>query len=354
MIVWGGNSVSGQLEHRRPLRPGDRHLGRHVSQRRRPPGRRLHTAVWTGSEMIVWGGHDDVGRQNTGGRYDPATDSWTPTSTTGAPRHRYSHTAVWTGTEMIVWGGDNSPWRTNTGGRYCASNVLGIDFGDAPDPTYPTLLRLDGARHIFDGLLISAPPWTTRPTASRPRAPTATTSTASDDEDGVVFTSGIGAGLDAYLDVTASGAGLLNAWVDFNSDGDWADAGEQIFTDRTLAAGVNSLSFAVPARATARHHLRALPARLRPAGSSSERLRHRRRGRGLRGRDRRRPRSPDRDDRLHRPRAVGSSVDLHHHRDQQWAASGEFGHRHGHASGRADLRVIDPGRPGLHLRSATP
>jgi uncharacterized repeat protein (TIGR01451 family) len=72
----------------------------------------------------------------------------------------------------------------------------------------------------------------------------------SDDEDGVVFTSGIGVGLNAHLDVEASGAGLLNAWVDFNADGDWADAGEQVFTDQSVAAGVNALSFPVPGDAT--------------------------------------------------------------------------------------------------------
>ena len=32
-------------------------------------------------------------------------DTWTPTSTTNAPDRRQSHTAVWTGTEMIIWGG---------------------------------------------------------------------------------------------------------------------------------------------------------------------------------------------------------------------------------------------------------
>jgi hypothetical protein len=44
---------------------------------------------------------------NTGGRYDPATDSWAATPFTGAsvPSGRWYHTAVWTGTEMIVWGG---------------------------------------------------------------------------------------------------------------------------------------------------------------------------------------------------------------------------------------------------------
>ena len=42
---------------------------------------------------------------DTGGRYDPATDAWTATTTVSAPWARVDHTAVWTGTEMIVWGG---------------------------------------------------------------------------------------------------------------------------------------------------------------------------------------------------------------------------------------------------------
>jgi hypothetical protein len=42
---------------------------------------------------------------NSGGRYDPGTDSWTATNTTNAPTGRGSHTAVWIGGEMIVWGG---------------------------------------------------------------------------------------------------------------------------------------------------------------------------------------------------------------------------------------------------------
>jgi N-acetylneuraminic acid mutarotase len=84
-----------------------------------PLGRYRHTAVWTGSEMIVWGGDSASGALNTGGRYNPSTDSWTATSTTSAPDARHFHTAVWTGNEMIVWGGDGSfDDEKNTGGRY--------------------------------------------------------------------------------------------------------------------------------------------------------------------------------------------------------------------------------------------
>ncbi|HSM15028.1 MAG TPA: kelch repeat-containing protein, partial [Thermoanaerobaculia bacterium] len=50
-----------------------------------PATRRRHTAVWTGTEMIVWGGFDGSSRLDTGGRYDPATDIWVATSRAGAP-----------------------------------------------------------------------------------------------------------------------------------------------------------------------------------------------------------------------------------------------------------------------------
>src|ERR1051326_7772436 len=82
-----------------------------------PTARFSHTSVWTGSEMIVWGGYDGT-VQNTGGRYNPSADSWMATSTT-APIGRLYHAAVWTGSEMIIWGGEDVNFDfTNTGGRY--------------------------------------------------------------------------------------------------------------------------------------------------------------------------------------------------------------------------------------------
>ena len=82
-----------------------------------PAARYHHTAVWTGSEMIIWGGLGQVTVLNTGDKYDPATDAWTPTSTVNAPTARVFHAAVWTGSEIIVWGGQ-APSLLNTGGRY--------------------------------------------------------------------------------------------------------------------------------------------------------------------------------------------------------------------------------------------
>ncbi len=63
--------------------------------------------------MIVWGGGP-----GNGGIYDPEEDSWVPVATEGAPRGRYQHVAVWTGTEMIVWGGGEHQEIFGDGGRF--------------------------------------------------------------------------------------------------------------------------------------------------------------------------------------------------------------------------------------------
>jgi len=70
------------------------------------PGARVaHSVVFIGHEVIVWGG----GRANTwlndGARYNVSTDTWTPISANHNLAGRWWHAAVWTGKEMIVWGG---------------------------------------------------------------------------------------------------------------------------------------------------------------------------------------------------------------------------------------------------------
>jgi hypothetical protein len=78
-----------------------------------PTARNYQTAVWSGNEMLVWGGGDfsqyHVGNcRSDGGRYNPQTNTWAPISSIGAPSARCGHVAVWTGSEMIVWGGYSS------------------------------------------------------------------------------------------------------------------------------------------------------------------------------------------------------------------------------------------------------
>jgi len=106
MVVWGGDDGSGQA----PLDSGGRYDPNSdnwlpTSTVGVPSARRLHTAVWSGSRMIVWGGADALTRLGDGGRYDPAGDTWEPLSSVGSPSPRWFHSATWTGSEMIVWGG---------------------------------------------------------------------------------------------------------------------------------------------------------------------------------------------------------------------------------------------------------
>ncbi|MHC4332776.1 MAG: DUF7901 domain-containing protein [Planctomycetota bacterium] len=132
-----------------------------------------------------------------------------------------------------------------------------FDFGDAPEPPYPTTLAV-GARHtiavaMYLGNGVDAEP-DGQPDAAAmgddlnllypgiPYPP--------GDEDGVVFTSPLMPGSWASVDVWVSAAGYLNAWVDFAGNGSWAEAVDQIFTDVALDPTVNpnpqSLTFFVP------------------------------------------------------------------------------------------------------------
>jgi len=115
MIVWGGYSTS--YQNTGGLYDPATNTWTATQTTGAPTARDSHTAVWAGTVMIVWGG-DGSSTYNTGGRYDPVGNSWTATQTTGVPTARYLHTAVWTGTKMIVWGGRGSSTSYNTGGVY--------------------------------------------------------------------------------------------------------------------------------------------------------------------------------------------------------------------------------------------
>lgn len=102
-----------------------------------PPSQRSsHTAVWTGSEMIVWGGFDGTSYEGGGSRFNPVANAWSPMlSNTGRPTVRSRHSAVWTGSEMIVWGGTNTSGYLNTGGRYnpVTDTWMETPVGTAPE-----------------------------------------------------------------------------------------------------------------------------------------------------------------------------------------------------------------------------
>jgi len=86
--------------------------------------------------MIVWGGYY-FDNTNTGGRYNPSTNTLIASSTINAPTARVEHTGVWTGSEMLVWGGIDDSGLVNTGGRYCEQYPT-------PTPTSYSYTNADG------------------------------------------------------------------------------------------------------------------------------------------------------------------------------------------------------------------
>ncbi|MEZ5476645.1 MAG: GEVED domain-containing protein [Thiolinea sp.] len=102
--------------------------------------------------------------------------------------------------------------------------------------------------------------WSRRIGAQRGDAETATPLTVNasgddsnklDDEDGVTIPA-LSAGQAATINVTIAGSGYLNSWIDWNGDGDFADAGEQVATDLqdSNADGIIPVTVNVPANAT--------------------------------------------------------------------------------------------------------
>jgi len=120
-----------------------------------------------------------------------------------------------------------------------------LDFGDAPDPAYPTFLANNGARHLPGNLFMGGPPDVEAD--GQPNAfATGDDLAGVDDEDGVVFTTALVSGVYATVQVTSSGAGVLHAWIDWDQDGSWGGANEYVIPGVTVVAGVNPITFQVP------------------------------------------------------------------------------------------------------------
>jgi uncharacterized repeat protein (TIGR01451 family) len=136
--------------------------------------------------------------------------------------------------------------------------IIGYDYGDAPN-SYLTS-GAGAARHVITpGTTLTLGQCVDTELDGQPSAAangddvnagTSRIGTCADDEDGVVFTSPIATCNTASITVTAGAAGKLDAWIDFNRDGDFNDAGEQIFVSQTVNAGANPLTFAVPCNAS--------------------------------------------------------------------------------------------------------
>jgi len=148
MIVWGGQDGMTWLNTGGRYNPTTNSWTA-ISTTNCPSARAAHTAIWTGSEMIVWGGsaNEPPGYFNTGARYNPSANIWTPISTVNAPAARHDARAVWTGTEMIVWAGYDNGYR-NDGARYNPSTDTWTPMTSANAPE----ARAGGVCAVWTGI----------------------------------------------------------------------------------------------------------------------------------------------------------------------------------------------------------
>ena len=118
------------------------------------------------------------------------------------------------------------------------------DFGDAPD-SYATLLASNGPRHaVSTALRLGA-----TVDGETDGAPSVGASGDGADEDGVTISPIVANGTTTVVATVNGGPGRLDAWIDWNHDGDFGDAGEQIATNLAVVNGANSINVPVPAEA---------------------------------------------------------------------------------------------------------
>ena len=159
MIIWGGHTGNNDFQDGGRFNPST-NAWSSLSTSGAPAARRGHSAVWTGTEMIVWGGIEDVGNTfyQDGGRFNPSSNTWIPLTQNGTlPTARYEHSAVWTGTEMIVWGGGGSvlshgSYTYQDGGRFNPSSNTWISLTE--NGTLPTARSNHSAVWIGSDMIV--------------------------------------------------------------------------------------------------------------------------------------------------------------------------------------------------------
>lgn len=130
-----------------------------------------------------------------------------------------------------------------------------FDWGDLPDssvggPNYPTRYVNNGPRHVIGSLYLGSliDPFELNGAPSVPANGDDTSGV--NDEDGVKPTPGVlwASGANGgSVDVTVTGGpGCFSGWIDWNNDGDFGDAGENILNNVSLAAGTSTQPFFVP------------------------------------------------------------------------------------------------------------
>ncbi len=114
-----------------------------------------------------------------------------------------------------------------------------LDFGDAPDPTYQTLLSSNGARHVVvpnirlgaaNGAELDALP-------------------SDPNDDGVSFLNELVPSGRTPVEIVVSTEGFIDAWVDVDGDGRFDEPRDRVLSSVAVTRGSNTLRVPIPADA---------------------------------------------------------------------------------------------------------
>jgi hypothetical protein len=135
MLVWGGFIERADFPVNDTIAIGGGGLynpatntWRKMTSKEDPGGRGQPIVIWTGTDLIVWGGIGKGGRgehpRSDGAIYHLATNTWSQMTTEGAPSARFNSVGVWTGNELIIWGGSTAPGLHPRYGDYESDGAL--------------------------------------------------------------------------------------------------------------------------------------------------------------------------------------------------------------------------------------
>ena len=163
MIVWGGKGASSDFLGDGGIYSASADIWQPIPVNAAISARRYHSAVFGSGVMVVWGGEISSGvYAGTGARFNPATGTWTqPAIGVGAPTSRAAHTAVFINGKMIVWGGLTGGGATNTGSSYdLASNTwTAISTVNAPTARHSHSAGVDSSNRmiVWGGIVGGSP-----------------------------------------------------------------------------------------------------------------------------------------------------------------------------------------------------
>jgi len=213
-----------------------------------PDGKYLHGII-TGGEFVqidvADGNVTKIGTAHVGYEFDSTfSDKNGRFFANDSKGNGFFEFDVVTGNKKFI--SNSQPATFNDGANCINAELVFVDYGDAPS-SYGTP-RHNIANGIFMGDEVDHDV-----NAYTGADAFGDDTNGVDDEDGVTLADGSdinGTHLEPdtleTLSIKVSKTGYLNAWVDYNADGDFEDIGEKIFSAKMLVAGTQEISFTVP------------------------------------------------------------------------------------------------------------